>query len=127
MRREAENLAREFLTVEQVAEYLQLNKLTVYKYVREGRIPATKVGRLLRIARSDLLRFLDAQRVVPAAPLKTTASPTSGYRSGSAKPNRPLSRDSKEISVGPQRREERPRRDAVVGGNPLGWVIRGLH
>lgn len=126
MRRE-ETGGREILTVEQVAEYLQLNKLTVYKYVREGKIPATKVGRLLRIARSDLMRFLDTQRVVPAAPLKATASPTSGYRSGSAKPNRSLSRDSKEISVGPQRREERLRRDAVVSGNPLDWVIRGLH
>ena len=125
MRREGTG-AREILTVEQVAEYLQLNKLTVYKYVREGKIPATKVGRLLRIARSDLMRFLDTQRVVPAAPLKATASPTPGYQSG-AKPNRPLSRDSKEISVGPQRREERLRRDSVVGGNPLDWVIRGLH
>ena len=126
MRRE-ETGGREILTVEQVAEYLQLNKLTVYKYVREGKIPATKVGRLLRIARSDLMRFLDTQRVVPAAPLKATASPTSGHRSESAKPNRSLTRDSKEISVGPQRREERPRRDAVVGGNPLDWVIQGLH
>jgi excisionase family DNA binding protein len=126
MRREGTG-AREILTVEQVAEYLQLNKLTVYKYVREGKIPATKVGRLLRIARSDLMRFLDTQRVVPAAPLKATVSHTSGHRSESVKANRPLSRDSKEISVGPQRREERPRRDAVVGGNPLDWVIRGLH
>lgn len=124
--RRKETGGREILTVEQVAEYLQLNKLTVYKYVREGKIPATKVGRLLRIARSDLMRFLDTQRVVPAAPLKATASPTPRYQSD-AKPNRPLSRDSKEISVGPQRREERPRRDALVGGNPLDWVIRGLH
>lgn len=126
MRREGTG-AREILTVEQVAEYLQLNKLTVYKYVREGKIPATKVGRLLRIARSDLMRFLDTQRVVPSAQLKAKASPTSGFRSGSTKPNRSLSRDSKEISVGPHRREERLRRDAVVSGNPLDWVIRGLH
>ena len=31
------------MTVDQVAAYLQMNRLTVYRYVREGKIPARPV------------------------------------------------------------------------------------
>lgn len=51
------------MTVQQVAEYLQLNRLTVYRYVREGKIPASKIGKLYRIAKDDVDRFLQTQKV----------------------------------------------------------------
>lgn len=49
----------EILTVNQVAEYLQLSEMTTYKLVQEGRIPAFKIGRHWRIKRTDLNNLLD--------------------------------------------------------------------
>jgi excisionase family DNA binding protein len=58
----------EVLTVEQAADYLQLHKVTVYKYIREGLLPAARLGKVYRILRPDLERFLrgmtEEQRVV---------------------------------------------------------------
>jgi len=49
----------EILTVNQVAEYLQLSEMTTYKLVQEGRIPAFKIGRHWRIKRTDLNNLID--------------------------------------------------------------------
>lgn len=56
----------DIMTVEQVADYLQLNKLTVYKYVRDGRLPASKLGKSYRIRKADVDWFLDnAKQTAP--------------------------------------------------------------
>ncbi|MBK5246999.1 MAG: helix-turn-helix domain-containing protein [Peptostreptococcaceae bacterium] len=49
----------EILTVNQVAEYLQLSEMTTYKLVQEGRIPAFKIGRHWRIKKTDLNNLID--------------------------------------------------------------------
>lgn len=36
------------MTVKECAEYLQCSKITVYRLVEEGRLPAVMVGRLMR-------------------------------------------------------------------------------
>lgn len=41
----------EVMTVQEVADYLQLNKQTVYRKVRAGQIPAIKIGKVLRFKR----------------------------------------------------------------------------
>ena len=51
---------REIMTPEQVAGYLQLNKDTVYRLIRQGRLAATRIGRTYRIPREDLEEFLVA-------------------------------------------------------------------
>lgn len=48
----------EVLTVEQAADYLQLHKVTVYKYIREGLLPAARIGKVYRVLRPELERFL---------------------------------------------------------------------
>ena len=55
----------DLLTVQQVADYLQLNKLTVYKYVREGRLPAARLGKAYRIRLADVDAFLERQMSRP--------------------------------------------------------------
>ena len=50
----------EFMTVEDVAEMLRINKSTVYRMAKAGRIPATRVGRQWRFRLSALESFLDA-------------------------------------------------------------------
>lgn len=53
---------REVLTVEQAAEYLQMHKGTIYRYIREGLLPAVRLGKVYRLLRWDVDAFLDAMR-----------------------------------------------------------------
>lgn len=53
---------REVLTVEQAAEYLQIHKVTIYKYIRSGVLPAAKLGKVYRIFRRDLEALVEASR-----------------------------------------------------------------
>ncbi|TMB70116.1 MAG: helix-turn-helix domain-containing protein [Chloroflexi bacterium] len=46
------------LTPEQVAERLQVTERTVYDWLRRGKLPALKLGRLWRIRPEDLEAFL---------------------------------------------------------------------
>jgi excisionase family DNA binding protein len=50
--------AKEIMTPEQVADYLQLNKDTVYRYIREGKLTASRLGRNYRILKENLDLFL---------------------------------------------------------------------
>ena len=47
-------MAENLMNIKQVAEYLQMNKMTVYKLAREGKIPAFKVASEWRF-RKDLI------------------------------------------------------------------------
>ncbi|WMX48608.1 helix-turn-helix domain-containing protein [Streptomyces roseicoloratus] len=51
------NAAQQYYTVEQIAELLDLHVKTVRGYVRDGRLPAARVGRQYRISREDLEAF----------------------------------------------------------------------
>jgi excisionase family DNA binding protein len=53
---------REILTPEQAADYLQINRETVYRYIRQGKLAASKLGRAYRIPRASLDLFLWATR-----------------------------------------------------------------
>ena len=46
------------LSTEEVAEYLGLGQATVYRWCREGNLPAVKIGRRWRIRRSALEEFV---------------------------------------------------------------------
>jgi excisionase family DNA binding protein len=46
------------LTLEQVAEFLQVSETTVYQLTRSGELPARKVGREWRYLKSDLVVWL---------------------------------------------------------------------
>src|ERR1700756_3364112 len=48
----------EFLTVAEVAEMLKLNQQTVRNWIDQGSLPALRVGRRVRIKRSDFDRVL---------------------------------------------------------------------
>ncbi len=49
---------KEIMTPEQVADYLQLNKETVYRYIREGKLAASRLGRNYRIPKENVDLFL---------------------------------------------------------------------
>lgn len=46
------------LTVQQVAELLQVKLSTIYKWTHEGSIPHLKLGRLVRFREDDILEWL---------------------------------------------------------------------
>jgi excisionase family DNA binding protein len=52
----------EVLTVDQAAAYLQVHRLTVYRYIRDGQLPAARLGKIYRLLRRDVDAFLDARR-----------------------------------------------------------------
>ncbi|MEE6273922.1 helix-turn-helix domain-containing protein [Georgenia wangjunii] len=54
----AEQQAPRFLTVAEVAELIRVSKMTVYRMVHAGEIPAVRVGRSFRVPQAaveDLL------------------------------------------------------------------------
>lgn len=123
----------DLMTAAQVAEYLQLHKLTIYKYIREGRLPAVRLGRSLRIMKADVERFLEERKEAPGVARPPAVS--RGRRSElvrEAQPPQPVAtptppKHSDEIYVGPSREESGKSRDVVVTVNPIDWVVRGLH
>ena len=58
-----EALKDEFLTTEELAAFLKVPKLTVYKWVSQRKIPCVKVGKHLRFKRSEIEEWLKERRV----------------------------------------------------------------
>jgi excisionase family DNA binding protein len=53
-------MPNEVMTPEQVADFLQINPATVYRYIRQHRLEASRLGRHYRITREAVDRFLRA-------------------------------------------------------------------
>ena len=53
--------AEPIMTLPQVAKYLGLHVMTVYKLTREGRVPGAKIGGQWRFKRDVLDEWLDAK------------------------------------------------------------------
>lgn len=52
----------EVMTIKQAADFLQLHYQTVYEKVKNKEIPASKVGRVWRIQKKDVLEYLERQK-----------------------------------------------------------------
>jgi excisionase family DNA binding protein len=52
------------LTPEQVSEILQINVLTVYKYIKTGKLEAIRLGRSYRILPEGLDHLIKSHRVI---------------------------------------------------------------
>ena len=55
---EEQRLGRDLLEAEEVASYLGINPVTVYRWCRDGRLPCLRIGRYWRIRREALEDFL---------------------------------------------------------------------
>ena len=51
--------ANRFLTVAEVADELRVSTMTVYRLIKAEQLPATRVGKSLRIRRGDVDRYLE--------------------------------------------------------------------
>jgi excisionase family DNA binding protein len=52
----------DLLTVEQAAAILQLSPKTIKDWLRAGKLPGCKIGRLWRVKQADLEAFIQASR-----------------------------------------------------------------
>lgn len=61
MKRNGARSQEQIMTLREVAKYLGLHAMTVYKLTREGRMPAAKIGGQWRFKRDVLDQWLEAQ------------------------------------------------------------------
>lgn len=66
--------SREVYTPDQAAAYLQVNRETIYRYIREGKLVASKLGRTYRITRPNLERLLETTQTRAELPLRRYTS-----------------------------------------------------
>lgn len=57
----AQDSTNRFLTVAEVADELRVSTMTVYRLIKSEQLPATRVGKSLRIRRNDVDRYLDGR------------------------------------------------------------------
>jgi excisionase family DNA binding protein len=53
------NKIDDILTIDELAAYLKISKSTLYKLVREGKIPAQKIGRHWRFRKKVIDQWLE--------------------------------------------------------------------
>lgn len=54
---------REFFTVTQLAELLQLTEMTIYRMINRGELPCYAIGRIKRFRQRDIENFLESHRL----------------------------------------------------------------
>ena len=64
-------LTKDVLTPQEVAEYLQITPDTVYRYIREGKLVASKLGRHYRIPKENVELFLLVTSTAGGAQVRT--------------------------------------------------------
>jgi excisionase family DNA binding protein len=50
--------SKDFYTTQELADKLQVNIMTIYRYIKAKRLKAYKIGKEFRIERSEFERFL---------------------------------------------------------------------
>jgi excisionase family DNA binding protein len=56
-----EVMANQMMTVDEVANYLKMKVVTIYKHAQQGRIPAFKVGSSWRFKKSTIDNWIEKQ------------------------------------------------------------------
>lgn len=54
-----------WLSTQEASQRLGVTTRTLYRFVDEGLIPAYKMGRVFRLKRSDVDKFIDSSQVEP--------------------------------------------------------------
>lgn len=60
-------MEKEFYTVDQIAKMLNIHPKTIQRYIREGKLRATKIGKSWRISGHDLSCFTEKNEAVYSA------------------------------------------------------------
>ena len=81
-------MEEKILTPDQVAQILQVHPFTVLKFIKQGKLRASKLGRVYRIRQSDVNHFLDEQEATASskAPSKKAPEGPSKEEASNAQP-----------------------------------------
>jgi len=52
----------EIMTTKEIAKYLKFHEITVLKYAREGKIPATRIGRVWRFDKEVIDKWISGDQ-----------------------------------------------------------------
>ena len=61
-------VSSDLMTTKALSEYLQLDRMTIYKLLKSGDIPANRVGHQWRFFRSDIDDWIRSKQVRPGSP-----------------------------------------------------------
>lgn len=53
---------KEFYTAQDLADKLEVNIMTIYRYIKAGRLKAHKIGKEFRIDRKEFQKFMDSTK-----------------------------------------------------------------
>ena len=56
-----------WLSTKEACERLGITLRTLYRFMDEGRVPAYKFGRVIRLQESDVDAFIEASRIAPGS------------------------------------------------------------
>jgi excisionase family DNA binding protein len=65
----------EYLTVKEIAEHLKLNQQTLRNWIDAGSLPAVRIGRRVRVRRTDLDRILAQSTTAAPEPPPSPVAP----------------------------------------------------
>lgn len=54
---------KDFYTAKEIAELFSMNVMTIYRYIKAGKLKAHKIGKEFRVGRAEFERFLKKTRV----------------------------------------------------------------
>ncbi len=67
------DLAKDWLSVADICEYMEVSSFVVTRVLRTGELPAVKMGREWRVSRTDFEDWLNAQRLAARLSGRETA------------------------------------------------------
>lgn len=56
-------MKEKLLSVNDIIETLKVSKLTIYRYIKAGKLPAYKIGRDYRIKQKDFEKLLENKKI----------------------------------------------------------------
>ena len=58
-------MEKEFLTITDLSQYLNLKESTIYAKVEGGILPYYRIGRLIRFKKAEIDHWMEGQRIAP--------------------------------------------------------------
>lgn len=65
--------AIEWMSTADAAEYLGVQSRTLYRFIDEGRLPAYRFGRVIRLKRDDVDDFVQSCRIEPGTLIESSS------------------------------------------------------
>lgn len=86
----------DLLTAEEACEFLRITPLTLYTYIKQGKLPAYRVGKRYRISKQSIVAFLERGMTDPGKAASEPAPDEPAKKAAEAAPKKkPAEEDEK--------------------------------